>query len=117
MQGERPQADRQLPLGEETFLDHVGHFVRDPQAASGALARAGFAPTPVSVQVNPGADGSERLTGTGNVTAMLSQLPPTVFPLTAGVAAEMGAYGSDAHYAFVLDRFLAGLRATTADRF
>ena len=73
MQGERPQADRQLPLGEETFLDHVGHFVRDPQAASGALARAGFAPTPVSVQVNPGADGSERLTGTGNVTAMLSR--------------------------------------------
>ena len=36
MQGERPQADRQLPLGEETFLDHVGHFVRDPQAASAA---------------------------------------------------------------------------------
>src|SRR5262245_48007340 len=48
------------------FLDHVGHFVADRHAASAALARAGFAPTPVSVQVNP--DGTP--TGTGNVTAM-----------------------------------------------
>lgn len=62
-------ADRQLPRGVEIFLDHVGHFVRDAQAASVALARAGFAPTPVSVQSNP--DGTP--TGTGNVTAMLSR--------------------------------------------
>jgi hypothetical protein len=67
------EADRQLPLGEEIFLDHVGHFVRDPDAASRALARAGFAPTPMSIQVNPAPDGSERLTGTGNVTAMLAR--------------------------------------------
>src|SRR5262245_44790337 len=72
MHAARPEADRQLPLGEEIFLDHVGHFVRDPDAASRALARAGFAPTPVSIQVNPAPDGSERLTGTGNVTAMLA---------------------------------------------
>jgi Glyoxalase-like domain len=57
---------RQLPLGDEIFLDHVGHFVADPHAAGAALARAGFAPTPVSVQVN--SDGTP--TGTGNVTAM-----------------------------------------------
>jgi hypothetical protein len=62
-----PEIDRQLPEGEQIFLDHVGHFVRDPVSASGALARAGFAPTPASVQVNP--DG-ESPTGTGNVTAM-----------------------------------------------
>src|SRR5262245_22902721 len=73
MHAARPEADRQLPLGEEIFLDHVGHFVRDPDAASRALARAGFAPTPMSVQVNPAPDGSERLTGTGNVTAMLAR--------------------------------------------
>jgi Glyoxalase-like domain len=66
-------ADRQLPVADEIFLDHVGHFVRDPDAASGALARAGFAPTPVSVQTNPDPDGAARLTGTGNVTAMLSR--------------------------------------------
>ena len=70
----RAPADRQLPLGEEIFLDHVGHFVRDPQAASRALARAGFAPTPVSVQTQPDpAGGAPRLTGTGNVTAMLAR--------------------------------------------
>jgi AcrR family transcriptional regulator len=52
-----------------------------------------------------------------DVAAMLAQLPPTIFPLTAGVAREMGAYGSDAHHAFVLDQFLAGLGATAAGRF
>src|SRR5690606_6387768 len=60
---------RQLPQGSEIFLDHVGHFVADPTSAGAALARAGFAPTPVSVQSNP--DGTP--TGTGNVTAMLSR--------------------------------------------
>ena len=64
-----PEADRQLPVGDEIFLDHVGHFVRDPEAASRALARAGFAPTPVSVQSNP--DGTP--IGTGNVTAMFDR--------------------------------------------
>ncbi|MBX9777375.1 MAG: VOC family protein [Xanthobacteraceae bacterium] len=63
------QIDRQLPLGDEIFLDHVGHFVRDPQAAAAALVRAGFAPTPVSVQVAP--DGGP--TGTGNVCAMMTR--------------------------------------------
>ena len=66
---QRVQSDvivRQLPVGEEIFLDHVGHFAADPEAASTALARAGFFATPRSVQVGP--DGA--LTGTGNVTSM-----------------------------------------------
>lgn len=63
------EADRNLPVGDEVFLDHVGHFVRDPEAASAALRRVGFAPTPVSIQANP--DGTP--TGTGNVTAMLQR--------------------------------------------
>src|SRR6266849_796657 len=72
MQGAKSAVDRQLPIGDEIFLDHVGHFVRDPEAASRALGRAGFAPTPISVQVNPvPAGGAPRPTGTGNVTAML----------------------------------------------
>jgi len=66
------ETDRQLPAGDEIFLDHVGHFVREPEAASRALQRAGFAPTPISVQVNPDpGGGAPRPTGTGNVTAML----------------------------------------------
>jgi hypothetical protein len=65
----KTEVDRQLPGGGEIFLDHVGHFVHDSQAASRALVRAGFAPTPVSVQVNP--DGTP--VGTGNVTAMFER--------------------------------------------
>jgi hypothetical protein len=65
--------DRQLPAGDEIFLDHVAHFVRDAAAASRALARAGFAPTPISIQVNPDPAGGTRPTGTGNVTAMFSR--------------------------------------------
>lgn len=63
------EPERQLPVGDEMFLDHVGHFVRDAEAASAALARAGFAPTPKSIQYNP--DGTPM--GTGNVTAMLDR--------------------------------------------
>jgi glyoxalase-like protein len=63
------EPDRQLPVGDEIFLDHVGHFVPDAEAAGQALARAGFAPTPVSIQYNP--DGSPM--GTGNITAMLER--------------------------------------------
>jgi len=66
----RHEIDRQLPLREEIFLDHVGHFVRDPSAAAQALRRIGFLPTPVSVQVNPDPGGGETPTGTGNITAM-----------------------------------------------
>jgi Glyoxalase-like domain len=65
--------DRRLPTGEEIFLDHVGHFVRDRHAAALALQRAGFAPTPISIQVNPDPGGGPaRSTGTGNITAMFS---------------------------------------------
>jgi AcrR family transcriptional regulator len=46
-----------------------------------------------------------------DVGAMLAGLPRTEYPLTVGVAAEMGAYGSDRHYDFVLDQLLSGLRA------
>src|SRR5262245_30175623 len=68
------EADRQLPIGDEIFLDHIGHFVPDQDAASRALSRAGFTPTPVSIQVNPDPKGGPpQLTGTGNVTAMLSR--------------------------------------------
>jgi hypothetical protein len=67
-------ADRQLPLGDEIFLDHIAHFVPDREAARAALARAGFAPTPVSIQVSPDpAGGPPQPTGTGNVTAMFAR--------------------------------------------
>lgn len=67
------EIDRQLPAGDEVFLDHVGHFVREPEAASRALVRAGFAPAPVSIQATPDPNGGTRPTGTGNVTAMFAR--------------------------------------------
>src|SRR5260221_5317810 len=73
MRGASPAVDRQFPILDEIFLDHVGHSVREPQSASRALARAGFAPTAVSIQVAPGPDGALRPTGTGNVTAMFAR--------------------------------------------
>jgi hypothetical protein len=72
--GPTAEVDRRLPVGGEIFVDHVAHFVADPERASRALAGAGFAPTPVSVQVNPDpAGGPPRPTGTGNVTCMLDR--------------------------------------------
>lgn len=47
-----------------------------------------------------------------DVGATLAALPPTEYPFTVEVASEMGAYGSDHHYDFVLDRLLDGLRAS-----
>jgi hypothetical protein len=67
------EVDRQLPAGEEIFLDHVAHFVVDPDAARQALIRCGFAPTPVSIQVNPDPSGGTLPTGTGNITAMFER--------------------------------------------
>ncbi|HUI13588.1 MAG TPA: VOC family protein [Xanthobacteraceae bacterium] len=64
---------RRLPAGDEIFLDHIAHFVHDGEAASRALARCGFSPTPISVQVHPDAAGGSRPTGTANVTAMLER--------------------------------------------
>src|SRR5579864_6760039 len=67
-------ADRQLPLGDEIFLDHVGHFVRDASSAGRALMRAGFAPAPAAIHTNPDpAGGVPQPTGSGNVTAMLTR--------------------------------------------
>jgi Glyoxalase-like domain len=64
---------RQLAAGDEIFLDHVAHFVRDAEAASRALQRAGFAPTPISIQANSDPTGDLTSTGTGNVTAMFKR--------------------------------------------
>jgi hypothetical protein len=63
-----------LPVGDEIFLDHIAHFVADADGTVRALARAGFASTPASVDVNPDpGGGSPQPTGTGNVTAMLDR--------------------------------------------
>jgi AcrR family transcriptional regulator len=47
----------------------------------------------------------------GSVGPMLAALPSDEYPLSVGVADEMGSYGSDEHYEFVLERLLVGLRS------
>jgi glyoxalase-like protein len=95
------ETSRQLPLGEEIFLDHVGHFARDPEAASVALKSAGFAPTPRSVQVNPDGKGGVVLTGTGNVTSMFRQGYIEVLYKTADTALGRELDGAISRYAGV----------------
>ena len=68
------QTRRQLPVGHEIFLDHVGHYVRDAEAAGRALRRVGFAPTPISIQSDKDPASSGLIaTGTGNITAMFAR--------------------------------------------
>ncbi|MGX1308391.1 hypothetical protein AB7M35_003149 [Amorphus suaedae] len=68
-------AEQQLPNDPgAVFLDHIGHFVADHDAAAEALVSLGFAPTPWTVQTNPDPDGGPaRLTGTGNRCVMFRQ--------------------------------------------
>jgi AcrR family transcriptional regulator len=48
-----------------------------------------------------------------DVGATLAALPHDQYPLPVAIAGELGDYGSDAHYDFVLDQLLAGLRVST----
>ena len=121
MEGAKSEADRQLPIADEIFLDHVGHFVRDPEAATRALVRAGFAPTPVSIQVNPAPDGAPRLTGTGNTTAMFARGYIEALFRTADTPAQPRAHGGDGALSRRASRGLRGDRcgdgASASDRF
>src|ERR1051325_6112027 len=67
------EADCQLPIGNEIFLDHVAHWVPDQAAATDALKHAGSPPPPFPIQTNPGANGTSIPAGTGNITAMLTR--------------------------------------------
>src|SRR5262249_25840267 len=64
-------ADRQLPQGDELFVDHVGYFVPDLQAAGAQLERLGFCVSLVNVQTNADATGALNPSGTSNRLAKL----------------------------------------------
>ncbi|MDE0059058.1 MAG: VOC family protein [Defluviicoccus sp.] len=57
----------------EVFLDHVGWFVSDMDAASGAFGRLGFPLTPFTIHRNEDAAGNRIPTGTANRCAMLGR--------------------------------------------
>lgn len=73
MSNSSDDAERQLPAAGQIFLDHVGHFIGDPDAAATALATAGFHTTPKSIQSNPDGRGGTTPTGTGNLTVMFAR--------------------------------------------
>jgi len=74
-------------------------------AFSGIIAlNYGWSSFTTARQLDPDSPGHD-------VGAMLATLPASEYPLTVEVAAEMGGYGSDDHYNFVLDQMLSGLRA------
>ena len=65
---------RQQPEGDEIFLDHIGWFVPDMDAASRALERLGFILTPYSVHGDRDpVTGALRPVGTANRLIMLEQ--------------------------------------------
>ena len=63
--------ERQLPQGEEIFLDHVGYFVPDLNDGASALRRLGFQFTDISIQYNADADGNMVKAGTANRLVLL----------------------------------------------
>jgi hypothetical protein len=64
-------AERQLPERGEVFVDHVGYFVHDLEAAGAQLARLGFRVSAVNVQTNADASGALKPSGTSNRLAKL----------------------------------------------
>ena len=65
--------DRQLPQGDEIFLDHVGFFVTDLEVAARQLERLGFQVSPLNVQHNADEHGELVPTGTSNRLALLER--------------------------------------------
>ena len=63
--------DRQLPQGDEVFIDHVGYFVADLGAAGAQLERLGFRVSLTNVQTNADASGALKPSGTSNRLAKL----------------------------------------------
>ena len=64
--------ERQLPQHGEVFIDHVGYFVADLDAAGAQLERLGFRVSLVNVQTNADASGALKPSGTSNRLAKLS---------------------------------------------
>ena len=66
-----PWIPRQLPEGDEVFIDHVGYFVADLDAAGAQLERLGFRVSLTNVQTNADASGALKPSGTSNRLAKL----------------------------------------------
>lgn len=68
---EAPFPDRQTPDAGEIFLDHIGWYVPDLDAAGAAFERLGFVLTPYTLHAHENAAGERIPSGTANRCAML----------------------------------------------
>lgn len=90
----------QTPQAGQIFLDHVGWFVPDMDAASDAFNRLGFPLTPFTVHMNEQPDGSRVPSGTANRCAMirrgyleiLTRVPEVESAITAQMDAGLARY-------------------------
>jgi hypothetical protein len=102
----------QTPTGDQIFLDHVGWFVPDMEAAGAAFEALGFVLTPFVAQQNADPAGGPPLpAGTGNRCAMLSRgyleilttVPGVETPLAAQMQAGIESYTGLHLIAFTVD--------------
>ena len=75
---------RQLPTTGETFLDHLGHFVPDMEAAHQELTRLGFKQTPYVLHAFTDEAGQRKPMGTANRCVMLREGYLEVLTVTDG---------------------------------
>ena len=94
-------AEPQTPVSDGIFLDHVGWFVSDMDAAADDFARLGFPMTPLTVHENAQPDGRRIPSGTANRCAMIARgylevlirIPDLDTPLTRQMDAALDRYG------------------------
>lgn len=63
----------QTPGAGQIFLDHVGWFIPDMDAASSAFGKLGFPLTPFTIHMNEQPDGTRVPSGTANRCAMIKR--------------------------------------------
>jgi hypothetical protein len=68
---DRSFAPRQTPEAGEIFLDHVGWYVPDMDAAGAAFENLGFRLTPYTLHTHEAASGERTPSGTANRCAMI----------------------------------------------
>lgn len=87
-----PREMPQTPTGDQIFLDHVGWFVPDMEAAGRAFEALGFILTPFVAQHNANPEGGPPLpAGTGNRCAMLRRGYLEILTTVPGVETMLAA--------------------------
>lgn len=104
-------SEQQTPGLRQIFLDHVGWFVPDMDAASAAFERLGFPLSPFTVHTNEQPDGSRVPSGTANRCAMiergylevLTDVPDVDTPLSRQLRGGIARYTGLHLIAFTVD--------------